>query len=93
MTATATPTFPVLLVDDELQALNSFETVLRSARIQHCVRCQDSREVLPLLSGSEVEAILLDLRMPHISGEQLLPLITRDYPRPLKRRVQDLCLP
>jgi DNA-binding NtrC family response regulator len=80
VTATATPSFPVLLVDDEVQALNCFETVLHSARINHCLRCQDSREVMPLLAANEVELIVLDLRMPHISGEQLLPCITRDYP-------------
>ena len=81
MTATATPAFPVVVVDDEVQALNSFETVLRSARVNHCLRCQDSRELLPLLAGREVEVILLDLRMPGITGQQLLPLITRDHPQ------------
>ena len=74
------PFFPVLLIDDELQALNSFETVLGSARINHCIRCQDSREVIALLSKKEIEAILLDLRMPFLSGEELLVTIRSEYP-------------
>ena len=81
MTATDYPHLPVLIVDDEVQAINSFETVLRSARINNCLHCQDSREVIPLLANQEIEVILLDLRMPHVSGEQLLPVITCEYPQ------------
>ncbi len=72
--------FPVLLVDDEVQALNSFETVLRTAQIHNCIRCQDSREVLSLLETGDIEVILLDLRMPYISGEELLPTIRSEFP-------------
>jgi DNA-binding NtrC family response regulator len=81
MTTSTYPHLPVLIIDDEMQALNSFETVLRSARINHCLHCQDSREVIPLLAKQEIEVILLDLRMPHMSGEQLLPIITCEYPQ------------
>ncbi len=80
MNTSTYPYLPVLMVDDELQALNSFETVLRSARNNNCIRCQDSREVTPLLSKQEIEVILLDLRMPYLSGEELLSMITSEYP-------------
>lgn len=80
MTGLTHPHFPVLLVDDEVQALNSFEMTLRSANMNHFIRVQDSREVMDLLSGHDIEVMLLDLRMPHISGEKLLPAITGDYP-------------
>ena len=66
------PHFPVMMVDDEAQAINSFEMTLRSANM--------SRDVMSLLSSQEIEVMLLDLRMPHISGEELLPMITADYP-------------
>ena len=74
------PQLAVMLVDDEPQALNSFENVLRSARITHFLRCQDSREVLPLLQKQTPEVILLDLRMPHLSGEELLATLRQEYP-------------
>jgi DNA-binding NtrC family response regulator len=74
------PRLPVMLVDDEAQALDSFELALRSANVNNFLRCQDSREVIPLLAGQDIEVMLLDLRMPHLSGEELLPEITRDFP-------------
>ena len=74
------PEFPVILVDDEEQALDSFEIALRSANMNHFVRCQDSRDVMPTLSGREVEVMLLDLRMPHVSGEELLLKVNSDFP-------------
>jgi len=74
------PSLPILMVDDENQALDSFETALLFASINNITRCQDSREVMPLLSRQEIELMLLDLSMPHISGEELLSLVTRDFP-------------
>jgi DNA-binding NtrC family response regulator len=80
MTESTYPHFPVMMVDDEAQAINSFEMTLRSANMNNFIRCHDSRDVMSLLSSQEIEVMLLDLRMPHISGEELLPMITVDYP-------------
>jgi DNA-binding NtrC family response regulator len=74
------PQFPVLMVDDEAQALNSFEMVLRSASVNHIIRCQDSRHVMAIFSSQEIEVIMLDLSMPHVSGEELLSMVAKDYP-------------
>jgi DNA-binding NtrC family response regulator len=68
------------MVDDEAQALDSFETTLLFANINNILRCQDSRDVMPLLSSQKVEAMLLDLSMPYVSGEELLSLVTKDFP-------------
>jgi len=80
MNASLYPSLPILMVDDEAQALDSFETVLLFASINNIIRCQDSRDVMPLLSGQEIEVMLLDLSIPHISGEELLSLVTKDFP-------------
>ena len=80
MTESTYPHFPVMMVDDEAQAITSFEMTLRSANMNNFIRCHDSRDVMPLLSSREIEVMLLDLRMPNISGEELLPMITADYP-------------
>jgi CheY-like chemotaxis protein len=80
MTESAYPNFPVILIDDEDQALKSFEMALRSANMNNFISCHDSRDVMPLLQSRDVEVMLLDLRMPHISGEELLPKIISNYP-------------
>jgi len=74
------PQYPVLIVDDEENALESFEITLNSCGMENIVTCKDSREVLPLLKSQKFEIILLDLTMPYIAGEELLPLIVQDYP-------------
>jgi DNA-binding NtrC family response regulator len=68
------------MVDDEAQALDSFETALLLASINNIIRCQDSRDVTQLLSGQEIEVMLLDLSMPHVSGKELLTIVTKDFP-------------
>ncbi len=75
------PEFPVLLVDDEEQVLSSASKVLKSTGINNLLLCQDSREVMPLLAETEVEAILLDISMPHLSGDVLLGEIRETFPQ------------
>jgi DNA-binding NtrC family response regulator len=74
------PEYPVLIVDDEPHVVSSQMNVLKSNGIDNLIGSTDSREVLNLLNQNEVEAILLDLRMPHIPGEKLLLQIKEEYP-------------
>ncbi len=80
MTEALNPTNPVLMVDDEKYVLMSFDTELRSAGITNLIACQDAREALPLAAGQEIEVMLLDLSMPHVSGQELLARMTSDHP-------------
>jgi DNA-binding NtrC family response regulator len=74
------PPLPVLLVDDDDLVLHNYKLLLRSEGINNITLCQDSRQVIPLLAKNDFETIILDLMMPHISGEELLPRITEDFP-------------
>ena len=74
------PERPILSVDDEAGVLMSIKVTLRQAGLNNVNTCQDSRQVLALLSDREPEVILLDLYMPNISGEELLAEITREHP-------------
>lgn len=74
------PLHPILIVDDEVNALKSFELTLRSGGFSHIVACHDSRKVLPFLEEREVELILLDILMPGLSGEDILSKAVQDFP-------------
>jgi DNA-binding NtrC family response regulator len=58
----------VLIVDDEAHVLHSAERMLVSSGIGN------------VLAWQEVSVVLLDLSMPHLSGEDLLPDLVSAYP-------------
>jgi DNA-binding NtrC family response regulator len=75
------PSFGILLVDDEEAWLRSLSMTLGlSGGISHVVRCSDSRQVTGILAKGEIGLVLLDLNMPHLSGEELLSQIVEQYP-------------
>ena len=81
MNQSAYPTFEILLVDDEPAWLKSLSLTLRScAGLTNIVTCQDSREVMALLDRGGIGLVLLDLTMPHLSGEELLKQIGERHP-------------
>jgi DNA-binding NtrC family response regulator len=72
---------PILLVDDDTQFLLSSSLILRSAGIQPVVTIDDSSKVMSFLAGNEVAAIVLDLTMPNLPGNELLPMIRQEHPQ------------
>jgi DNA-binding NtrC family response regulator len=75
------PAFTILLVDDEPAWLRSLSLTLeRSAGITNIATCKDSREVEKILAETGVGLVLLDLNMPHLSGEKLLEIIKEKHP-------------
>ena len=80
MPETQTRHLPVLLVDDDKTGGDMMALTLREAGIKnvHCI-C-DSRQALPFIEVHGAVLVLLDLCMPHLSGQELLDAIHRDYP-------------
>jgi len=74
------PQRPILIVDDDIDILHVFDTALRSEEINNIILCQDSRDVASILQQQEIEVILLDLMMPHVSGEEILYTTIRNFP-------------
>jgi DNA-binding NtrC family response regulator len=74
------PEYPVLIVDDEESVIMSLTTALKSHGINNIIACQESRDVMDLARKNDLEVILLDLTMPHISGNVLLSDIHDSYP-------------
>ncbi|MFH1028005.1 MAG: response regulator, partial [Pseudomonadota bacterium] len=81
MKAATYPDFSVLLVDDEPGWLGSLSLTLEScANISNILTCSDSRQAMALLDRGQVGLVLLDLTMPHLSGEALLEQIAERHP-------------
>ena len=71
---------PILLVDDEPALLRAVGIELRSAGFERVAALDDSRKVLPLLEERAVGVVVLDLTMPHLSGQELLKQIREVHP-------------
>lgn len=80
MTRKPVPEFPVVLVDDEESILTSTTRVLRAAGFDNIATCQDPRDAIELIEDRGAEVVLLDLAMPHLTGEELLSRIQEHHP-------------
>lgn len=74
------PLHPILIVDDEEAWLNSFSLTLRSAGMNNVITCSEPEKLLGLLVQTDVSLLVLDLIMPHVSGEDLLQEVVARYP-------------
>jgi PAS domain S-box-containing protein len=74
------PAETVLVVDDELTVRSVAERVLRHAGYE-VVLAENGREAIDILAARpEIGAVILDLAMPVMSGEQALPQLLRLRP-------------
>jgi DNA-binding NtrC family response regulator len=79
MTAMATkPT--ILIVDDDPVVAELSKTILEGEKLGSAVVCTDSREVIEILRQKDIAVVLLDLYMPHKTGQDLLPDIVSTAP-------------
>jgi DNA-binding NtrC family response regulator len=68
-------------VDDEPAWLKSLSLTLRScAGLTNLTTCQESTKVMGLLEQKRFGVVILDLTMPHVSGEELLKQIGESHP-------------
>ncbi len=70
----------ILIVDDDLVASELYVTILGAYDMTNTLVCEDSRQVMEVLRGNQVSVLLLDLNMPYVSGQELLPEIIAGFP-------------
>lgn len=70
----------VLIVDDDTTFLDGTRRALLAHNFSNIKTLQDSALVLPTLANETHTVIILDWVMPNISGADLLPELTRQYP-------------
>jgi two-component system response regulator HydG len=71
----------VLIVDDEVNTLKASAATLKMSGVKNIVLESDSRRVMEIMAGQQIDVVLLDLFMPHISGMEILPLLQQHYPQ------------
>ena len=81
MTHQQTPFDPILVIDDEESILLSVDTILQMAGYTNVITCADSRQALAIIDQRRPSTILLDLNMPHMSGEEIIDSVAARYPR------------
>lgn len=80
MTGGLFPQNPVLVVDDEARILESLEMALFSEGFTNLRLQKSAHEALKLLDEEVFDAVLLDVIMPELSGEDLLVKIKEKRP-------------
>lgn len=70
----------ILIVDDDETAAEMCRVVLESSGFEHISTCLDSREALPTIRSTPISVVLLDLFMPHVSGQEILEELNREHP-------------
>lgn len=75
------PGNPILIIDDNPVSLCTLSVLLEAHGINHVVECQYSRDAEKLLNQGQYNLVLLDLTMPEVSGEEILRLISEQYPQ------------
>ncbi len=74
------PSRPILIVDDEQGALESLSIALDFMGYNNVITCQSAMKALDLLRQQDFEAVLQDMVMPDLSGEELLGEIVLEQP-------------
>ncbi len=70
----------IMLVDDEVHFLESAKLLLASNDLTNVDCFENPTMALEQLKQKKYELAVLDVNMPHMSGMELLEIITKDYP-------------
>ncbi len=74
------PSDPILIVDDEAEAIMGCRFMLETAGLNNIIPCSNSTDVMDIIKTKEISLVLLDLSMPEVTGKELLLEINRDFP-------------
>ena len=70
----------ILVVDDEPAILRATKQHLLHADLGKVTTCEDSRNAIAMIEAHSFDLILLDITMPHVSGEEILEQVHQNHP-------------
>ena len=62
----------ILIVDDQFVNVKLLEKVLKQAGFENVFSTEDSRQAIPLYLKHDIDVLLLDIRMPHLDGFEVM---------------------
>ena len=74
------PALPILVVDDDFYSLQVCELQLKGRGITNILCCLSGAEALQVLASQRIALMILDLHMPEMSGEEVLEVVSHQYP-------------
>ncbi|OGV38339.1 MAG: hypothetical protein A2020_08150 [Lentisphaerae bacterium GWF2_45_14] len=74
------PHFPILLVDDEVRTLQTYEMLLKKEGFNNVALLTSGQAAVDFFKEKKVSLIILDLGMRGISGQELLEKLSSGYP-------------
>jgi len=72
--------YPIMLVDDDTEALSLLKLLLRHDGFTNVVTFDDSQKALEYFDKKETSVIVMDLLMPKLHGRYLLEVFSREKP-------------
>lgn len=71
---------PIVILDDEKNALISLEAALNTMQYENVCACQNSENFWKVIEKRGAEVVLLDIIMPSQSGEEILQQLQEQHP-------------
>lgn len=68
----------ILIVDDQIVNVRLLEKILKQAGYLHIYSTVDSRQVLTMYQEHDIDVLLLDIRMPHLDGFQVMQQLSTE---------------
>lgn len=75
----------VLLIDDNLQALDILSSVVQGFGVKEQIRCSSAVEAAEVLKRRQVDLILVDCAMPEMDGYDFTRWLRREAPAPARQ--------
>jgi len=73
----------LLFVDDEPSILSALRRLMRKTPYE-CLFANSGKEALEILENSSVDVVISDMKMPEMSGDQLLAEVAKHYPETVR---------
>lgn len=75
----------VLLIDDNLQALDILSSVVQGFGVKEQIRCSSALEATEVLKRRQVDLILVDCAMPEMDGYDFIRWLRHEAPAPARQ--------